>query len=80
VRCNDDSLYTGITSNVQRRFLEHQQQNGKCAKYLRGKAPLTLLFSQAIGTRSEALKMEHVIKALSKDKKEILIKTGILPE
>jgi len=74
IRCKDGALYTGITTDVDRRFAEHQ--SGKGAKYLRGKAPLTLAFQQKIGSRSAALKAEASIKKLSKANKEAIINTG----
>jgi len=74
IRCKDGSLYTGITTDVDRRFAEHQ--SGKGAKYLRGKTPLTLVFQQKIGSRSAALKAEASIKKLSKVEKEAIINTG----
>jgi len=74
IRCKDDSLYAGITTDVDRRFAEHQ--SGKGAKYLRGKAPLTLVFQQRIGSRSAALKAEASIKKLSKADKETIINTS----
>jgi len=77
VRCKGGHLYTGITTDVERRFAEHQA--GKGAKYLRGKAPLELVFQQRIGSRSEALKIEALIKKWPKADKEKIIITG-LPE
>jgi len=74
IRCKDGALYTGITTDVDRRFAEHQ--SGKGAKYLRGKTPLTLAFQQKIGSRSAALKAEASIKKLSKADKETIINTG----
>jgi len=74
IRCKDGALYTGITTDVDRRFAEHQ--SGKGAKYLRGKAPLTLVFQQKIGSRSAALKAEASIKKLSKADKETIINSG----
>jgi len=74
IRCKDGTLYTGITTDVDRRFAEHQ--TGKGAKYLRGKAPLTLVFQQKIGSRSAALKTEALIKKLSKTDKETIISAG----
>jgi len=74
IRCKDGSLYTGITTDVDRRFAEHQ--SGKGAKYLRGKAPLTLVFQQKVGSRSAALKAEASIKQLSKADKEGIVSTG----
>jgi putative endonuclease len=77
VRCKGGHLYTGITTDVERRFAEHQ--SGKGAKYLRGKTPLELVFQQQIGSRSEALKIEALIKKWPKADKEKIINTG-LPE
>lgn len=78
ISCKNNSIYTGITTNVQRRFLEHQSQGRKCAKYLLGKSPLTLVFQQAFNSRAEALRIEHAIKKLPKTKKAEIIKTQSL--
>ena len=75
VRCNDGSLYTGITSNVARRFAEHQENSISGAKYLRGRGPLMLVFQKKLGGRSLALRVESKVKKLSKEKKEELIRT-----
>lgn len=72
VRCADGSLYTGISTDVQRRFDAHQNNRG--ARRLRGRGPLTLVFSQAIGDRSEAQRVEYRVKQLSKPEKERLIR------
>ncbi|OIO69278.1 MAG: hypothetical protein COW19_07235 [Zetaproteobacteria bacterium CG12_big_fil_rev_8_21_14_0_65_55_1124] len=74
IRCKDDQLYTGISTDVQRRFAEHQ--SGKGAKYLRGRGPLQLVFQQQAGSHSEALKAELAIKKLSKADKESIIRSG----
>lgn len=76
VRCNDGSLYTGITTDVARRFAEHQGNNNTGAKYLRGRSPLLLVFQKKLGGRSLALSVESKIKKLSKARKEELIRTG----
>lgn len=76
VRCHDGSLYTGITSNVARRFAEHQENSSSGAKYLRGRGPLMLVFQKKLGGRSLALGVESKVKKLSKAKKEELIRTG----
>lgn len=73
VRCRDGALYTGITTDVSRRFAQHQQDAGKGAKYLRGKGPLQLAFKKEIGRRGLALRVERRIKRLSKGRKEELI-------
>jgi putative endonuclease len=74
VRCRDGSLYTGIATDVERRFAEHQGNNG--AKYLRGRSPLALVFKQRVGQRSRALKVERRIKCLPKKRKEALVRSG----
>lgn len=74
VRCHDGSLYTGITTNVARRFAEHQENYGAGAKYLRGRGPLVLVFQKKLGSRSLALGVESKVKKLSKARKEELIR------
>jgi len=76
VRCHDGSLYTGITTNVARRFAEHQGNNGAGAKYLRGRGPLQLVFQKKLGSRNLALGVESKVKKLSKARKEELIRAG----
>ena len=76
VRCKDNSLYTGISNDVDERFSTHQAQGPKCAKYLRGRAPLELVFVSVIGSMSEASKLEWEIKQYSKEEKEVLIARG----
>ena len=76
LRCADDSLYTGIATDVSRRLVEHQQGD-KGAKYLRGRGPLKLVFQQQIGDRSLATKIERRIKRLPKKYKQDI---GNLPD
>ncbi|MEO3990332.1 GIY-YIG nuclease family protein [Pseudocitrobacter cyperus] len=71
IRTADDKLYTGITTDVARRFAQHQ--SGKGAKALRGKGELTLAFSGEVGERSLALRLEYRIKQLTKRQKEHLV-------
>jgi putative endonuclease len=72
IRCGDDSLYTGIATDVARRFSEHQL--GRIgSKYLRGRSPLELVFEQQVGDRSKASKIEHRIKKLSRVEKEKIV-------
>ena len=75
VRCHDGSLYTGITTDVARRFAEHQENRGAGAKYLRGRGPLMLVFQKKLGNRSLALGVESKVKKLSKARKEELVRT-----
>lgn len=70
VRTRSQTLYCGITNDLQRRFAQHQ--SGKGAKYLRGKGPLTLVWSKQVLTKSAALKEEIRIKKLPKSSKEKL--------
>jgi len=71
IRCADDSLYTGVSTDVNRRLSEHR--SGKGAKYLRGKGPMEMVRSHCIGTRSKALKVEREFRKLSKVNKERLL-------
>jgi putative endonuclease len=73
IRCGDNSLYTGITTDADRRFTEHQGQGPKSAKYLRGKGPLELVFTAPAGTKSEATRLERRLKKCSKATKEKLV-------
>jgi putative endonuclease len=78
VRCRDGSLYTGIAIDVARRLAEHRGAGGRGARYPSGRAPLRLVFQQAVGSRSRALRIEHRIKRLTKGKKERLVRDGDL--
>ncbi len=73
VRCGDGSLYTGIAADVERRFAEHQSQGPKCAKYLRGRMPLELVYTIAVEDRSQGSRLEYRVKQLSKLHKEALV-------
>ena len=72
VRCADGSLYTGITIDVERRLAEHEAGT-RGARYLRGKAPLTLEFSARLGDRGTAQRAEILVKRLPREQKEQLI-------
>jgi putative endonuclease len=71
IRLDSGHLYTGISTDVSRRFGEHK--NGKGAKFLRGREGLELVFSSVVGDRSSALKTEVAVKKLPKQRKEALI-------
>lgn len=66
IRCKDGSLYTGITKDLTRRFSEHQSQENKCAKYLKGKGPLEMVFVENVENRQTALKKEAHFKNLGR--------------
>lgn len=71
IRNKNNALYCGITTDVLRRFIQHQE--GKGAKALKGKTPLELVFSCFVGNRSQASQLEYQIKQLNKQTKERLI-------
>lgn len=77
IRCGDGSLYTGIATDVDRRFAEHESQGPKGAKYTRGKLPLEIVYRREVGTRSEACKEELRIKSLSRRQKLALVDGGL---
>ena len=80
VRCRDGSLYTGIATDVARRFAEHAGPGNKGSKYLRGRGPLELVFQAAVGDRSVASRAEYRVKRLARADKEAIIKGEILIE
>ena len=73
IRCRDGTLYTGATTDVERRFAEHQQAGPKAARYLKGRGPLQLILTVHAGGHKAALKLERRIKGLPKARKEVLI-------
>ena len=74
VECADGSLYTGISTDVDRRLLEHNYSL-KAAKYTRSRRPVRLVWSKEAANRSEASKEEYKIKRLSRKKKLALIQS-----
>lgn len=73
IKCQDGTLYTGITIDLNRRINEHE--NGKGAKYTKGRNPLRLVYTESNHSKSTALKREAQIKSLSRSAKLQLIKT-----
>ena len=71
LECADGSLYTGYTTDIERRVTEHDNGNG--AKYTRGRTPVELVYTETYTSKSAALSREHEIKSLSRPEKEILI-------
>ena len=72
VECADGSLYTGITTDVNRRLLEHNY-SFKAAKYTRSRRPVRMIWTKEVSNRSEASKEEYRIKRLSRKNKLKLI-------
>lgn len=73
LRCKDNTLYTGITTDIERRLAEHNTDDSLAAKYTRSRRPLHLLYQEAANSRAEASRRELEIKRLSKAAKEKLI-------
>jgi putative endonuclease len=72
LRCADETLYVGITTDLERRVEEHNS-SALGAKYTRGRRPVELVFSQSFGNRSEASREEARVKKLSRAGKLELI-------
>ncbi|HNO77080.1 MAG TPA: GIY-YIG nuclease family protein [Phycisphaerae bacterium] len=71
LRCNDGSLYTGITTDVPRRYKQHQA--GTASRYTRSRLPVRIVYQEKVADRSAALKRESAIKAMSRSEKLDLI-------
>ncbi|MBM7071722.1 GIY-YIG nuclease family protein [Shewanella sp. 202IG2-18] len=69
-------LYTGCTTDIERRFREHQSGGTKAAKFLKGKGPLELRYREQVNDKSTALKREIEIKKMPRSKKLTLISMG----
>ncbi len=72
LQCKDGTLYTGVTTDVDRRVAEHKAGTG--ARYTRARGVRRLVYTEECGTRSQALKRELVVKALSRVQKLALAK------
>ena len=71
LKCNDDSLYTGWTNNLERRIKAHS--TGKGAKYTKARLPIKLVYFEEFEDKIEAMKREYAIKQLKRREKLILI-------
>lgn len=71
LECDDGSFYTGVTTDLDRRLQEHRE--GTASRYTRTRRPLILVHREECGNRSQALKREYAVKALSRRRKEELI-------
>ena len=72
LKCNDSSIYTGISNNLKRRLDTHTKGNG--SKYVRTRLPFKLIYTEECLNRSKAIKREIEIKKLDKKNKELLVK------
>ena len=72
LKCADGSLYTGIAKDLEKRLEMHR--SGKGSKYVRGRLPFDVVYTEAWKNRSEATKREMEIKGMSREEKKRLIK------
>ena len=72
VRCGDDTLYTGITTDLARRLNEHNTSK-RGAKYTKTRRPINLVYYELYQSRSNAQKAEHKFKKLTREQKEKII-------
>ena len=73
VRCSDNSLYTGIAKDVERRINEHNSNDTLGAKYTKARRPVALVYQEACESRSVATRREHEIRQLGRKGKEELL-------
>lgn len=73
LKCADNTLYTGITVDVERRIEEHNTHNKLAAKYTRARRPVKLVYQEELKTRGLATKREMAIKKLKRSAKVELI-------
>lgn len=74
LRCSDDSLYTGITNDLERRIDEHNNNNKLAASYTRSRRPVKLVYHEKFNDKIKALKRENEIKKMSRKEKTEIIK------
>ncbi|NLK43785.1 MAG: GIY-YIG nuclease family protein [Tissierellia bacterium] len=74
LQCNDNTLYTGWTVDLDKRIKYHNM--GKASKYTRGRLPVKLVYYETYNNKIDATKREYEIKQLSRDKKLKLIEFG----
>jgi putative endonuclease len=74
LRCADDTLYCGVTTDLDRRLAQHNGRLPGGARYTRPRRPVALLLSRACTSRQEALRLEYHIKRLPRSRKEQALK------
>ena len=75
VKCKDETYYTGYTTNIEKRIKAHNE--GKGAKYTRGRLPVKLVYWEQYEEKTQALKREYAIKQLTRKQKQQLIRRSI---
>lgn len=78
LRCADDTLYTGVTTDLARRLREHNSPRGG-ARYTRARQPVRLVHAENAACRGTACRREYLLKRLSRGDKETLIAASVLP-
>lgn len=78
LRCSDNSLYCGMTSNLEKRLKEHNSNSSKGAKYLRAKKPVVVVYSETYPDIKTAMNREFQVKKWTKVKKEALVKGDLV--
>jgi putative endonuclease len=77
LRCADDTFYTGVTNDLERRCRQHNA--GSASRYTRGRTPVTLIYQQEFSSRGLAQRHEAHVKALSRRQKEVYIQKTVAP-
>lgn len=72
--CRDGSFYTGVTTDIGRRFREHQE--GRASRFTRARRPVVLVYLEECGSRSRALTRECAVKAMGRQAKRDLVAGG----
>ena len=72
LKCKDNTFYTGITTDLERRLTQHN--DGSASRYTRSRKPVKIVYSETCDDHSTALKREWAVKKLSREKKEVLVK------
>lgn len=73
LKCGDNTLYTGWTNNLEKRFEDHKQ--GKGAKYTKGRGPLEIVYQEVFENKVDAMKREYAIKKLTRKEKDVLVES-----
>ncbi len=77
LKCSNNTYYTGVTTDIERRLKEHNNKQVRGSKYAKARIPVELVYQETHPDRSSAQKREYQIKQLTRVKKEELIKGGI---
>ena len=68
IECKDSTWYTGYTNHLQKRIEKHNE--GKGAKYTRGRGPVSLIWEESFSSKTEAMRLEYALKKMTRAKKE----------